>query len=280
MALLAATYRSGINVRVVQPSHVFEGRITSSQPDGKDYKVCVVDNAIEVREISDKVRQEASKQFEAGPVGKVIGGVGLVFIFLAFPVAPVSSLFFGYRIANSHAIHAVVAVAAFFFGVACVAGGWGTDSNKVPDKEFFEQDRIAPVQEARRSFGKNPYESLTGQNPYESLSKKSMNFGCFHPKELLRLMSLAINPRTRAVGDQQMAESLIAIDRLFKSEQLFQHLNTDGLIGASFNDIFRRWKLLDLATPIQRAEEAKKQARREKGVADEVIAMQGNAMKG
>lgn len=271
MVYLSATYRPHIQANVVDGTGIFKGQAKKTESKD-DFDTYLVDDAVEVTDLNEKVRKAALEQFEAGTFGYVVAGFGGLSMLCSFVVLPVSSLL-GYRIANSHWAHAAVAIAAFFVGVACIAMGLGHDVKDEPEIEFFNASLLSQVQNARVAAGRNPFNFLSTIN--------SGSFQYFHPNEILRLMVQAKNGRIIGANTpKKKAECLLELGKLFNCPELTQILAKDNKTAAEWQKIVADWQNLELNQPIEEASKEKNKLYRDAEVAKNITHAPGDLFKG
>jgi hypothetical protein len=264
-------YSIDIQSKVVASTGRFEGK-TIKTSSNERVEVYLVDGAVEVTDLSEKVRKAALEGFEKGIFSKAIGALGGLSLACTFIVMPVSSLI-GYRIAGSHLAHAAVAFATFILGLALIAVGLGDSSEELKEKEFLENSLLSQVRAARISAGKSPFAFLLNKSDY---------YQYFHPTELLCLMNDAKSENIiEANTPKKKAEALLGLSKLFNNHQFNLYVGKEGgKVAANWQGIISKWQNLELDKPREEAEAKKSELTQKVEQAKNITRAPGNLIAG
>ncbi len=182
MGLVASDFKLNCGTYIVNCTGSFQGRLTDVRTVG-DYTIFEVDGAIEVVDVSDKVRRKALKQFEPQHHKYGMQALGMFAVF--YFISQVTSATLDQTILNvSHrklfatAALVVCVVNASYFLKEYLGG------NKERYGEvFINENRLLVAQDARRRAREEPSHFFSRFN--------SQNFEYFHDGELLKLIVLA-----------------------------------------------------------------------------------------
>jgi hypothetical protein len=220
------SYEKFLYTKVNDCSCKFEGLITSTKEEG-DFQICVIDNAIEVKVISDRVRGIMLERMEPPIVRDVAGG--LVILGLIYFITQITSATLDQTIPLRNLSHRRIfaTILLVIFAVHSFLS-FRRMTVEHPDKKSYATDHVKEAQDARRSALEDPL----------SLLKDPENCKYFHDGELLKLIVQAYGKQKQDTEEEKL-KCLQNMNSLMMSSSLNNRFKNDPAnIWTSF---FSEW---------------------------------------
>lgn len=232
MLSFRATYQNHIGSSVINASYQFEGKITATREEG-DYTITVIDDALEVKDISLRVRQAALDKFQPNHLKN--GALALAIFAAFYCITQITSATLDQSFLVSALTHRrMFAVALLTAFVVHAYFSFFPPTIHLDDLMFFSQNQVGTIQNIRQSAKDKP-DDLFVNHPER--------WCYFHDLELLKLIIL-VRDQIEISDDASKLMCLARLNRVIQAEGLQKRF---ALHMADFwNPLLEEWKQLNI----------------------------------
>ncbi len=187
-----ASFEKSLGTKIIGCSCEFQGIITSTREDG-DFQVSVIDNALEVKDLSEKTRKAVLQRMEPPIVRDVAAGFGI--LGLTYFITQITSATLDQTIPFLNLSHrkGFATILLVIFIVHCFFSFMRMTAEH-PGKTFLTTDQVRPVQDIRKSAAQDPLFIL----------KDHLKCAYFHKGELLELIVQAFNKQDQHTDELKL----------------------------------------------------------------------------
>jgi hypothetical protein len=194
----------------------------------------VIDNTLEVKDISDRVRGIMHERMEPPIVRDVAGG--LVILGLTYFITQITSATLDQTIPLRNLSHRRIfaTILLVIFAVHSFLS-FRRMTVEHPDKKSYATDRVKEAQEARQLAARSPTLLLMSPERYHN----------FHDGELLRLIVQAYDEQKQHT-DEEKLQCLQKMNTIMKSSSLYKHFKNDT--ANIWSPFFSEWFKMNIAS--------------------------------